>query len=239
MLGPRTMPMLLHCLILYIIPISTLSWAQYHSQGDRPTICRRRYTVTWNTCYYKCITDTHNYYQKYPDGTQCVFSRQPVILGRCLHGHCRKGASRPTRPSYCPPPQQAGGYVTGCQYPCSGHPRKMGAHPSGTPCIQLNRGGRLQGKAGICKNGECVAYDLLDDPGSIKAVAEVFAPKYKQCPDKEHLGKNALFDCRRYCKIKDGWYFGFYTSNSTCQFLDRNRLGWCCNGKCHEKMHCA
>ncbi|XP_049511977.1 uncharacterized protein LOC125940204 [Dermacentor silvarum] len=233
------MPKLLHFLICYVISISAISWAQYYSHGDRHMNCRKRYTITWNPCLYECHTGTRLYLLKYPDGTHCIVSSKPLILGRCIQGHCRKDAVRPTRPSLCNPPQKVVGYVPGCQYRCPGNTGKMGAYPYGTPCIQLSGIGKLQGRAGICKNGDCIAHDLLDGREAAQQVAGVFAENYRKCPDKEHLGKNALFDCHRYCKTEGGWHFGFYTSNSTCQMINRHRLGWCCEGECHEKMACA
>ncbi|XP_037525033.1 uncharacterized protein LOC119402037 isoform X2 [Rhipicephalus sanguineus] len=196
-----------------VVPCAAYNYGNYGHYGYANNLCRGgRYTAPWNPCKYKCVTNAgHYYYNSYPDGTVCILKQRPLEIGLCEKGQCRKGVTRRPRPNSCDPPKN----------------------------VPVNSQGNRHGVAGICQNGDCIAHYLLDDHGTTEAVSKIFAQEYKNCTDKEHLGKSALYDCHRYCKVGGGWYFGHYTSNSTCQFHDRNRLGWCCEGYCHEKMGCA
>uniref|UniRef100_A0A224YB76 Basic tail secreted protein n=1 Tax=Rhipicephalus zambeziensis TaxID=60191 RepID=A0A224YB76_9ACAR len=232
---------LLHCLsstLLIFISIYGATCTAYN-YGYVNNPCRRgRYTTTWNSCKYYCVYNDRPYYFDYPNGTQCVISyHRRTLYGRCYGGRCIIGATRSPRPSHCDPPKHKG-YAQGCQFPCPGT-RRVGSYPEGTPCIRVNSRGKREGKAGICISGDCIQYDHLDGRRGIEAAQNVFAKEYEKCPDKEHLGKNALFDCHNFCQTDDGWYFGYYTSNSTCQMLTEDRLGWCCKKVCHREKHCG
>ncbi|XP_075727787.1 uncharacterized protein LOC142768985 isoform X2 [Rhipicephalus microplus] len=235
---PEAVGKLLLGLLCYVFSINGVSCVQDNYGYTNKVCIRGRYPVSRNPCMFLCRTMTASYYFYYPDGTQCVFSHRPFVLGRCWSGVCRKGASRPPRPSHCKPPNHKG-YARGCQFPCRDGTRRVGAYPDETTCINVNSNDKREGVAGVCRNGECVEYYLLDKPEATIAVQRVFAKEYEKCPEKEHVGRNALSDCHNFCKSNGDWYFGYYTSNSTCQMPTVNRLGWCCGKDCHREKYCG
>lgn len=205
------------------------------------------------SCNYLCCTNKGWLLGQFLDLTPCWLKWPRHAIGQCLRGNCVSApggeapglpSNRPSRPlkplvPSCNQLPPINGYVTACVYPCLSEydVQVVRKYAEGTPCLMIAKNGKPAGPAGICVKGQCIGYDN-DDVWNSQLEERVFQKSLKKCPDKPYFGRRALFDCHTYCKIGSAWYYGSYTSNTTCQLLDQNRLGWCCNGICHYNMNC-
>ncbi|KAL1474916.1 hypothetical protein MTO96_037665 [Rhipicephalus appendiculatus] len=148
--------------MLIVISISGGCCTAYN-YGYGNNVCRGgRYPVRWNPCIYLCINNNVGRYRNYPDGTQCFFIvNRRTVSGRCFEGQCYRGATRPPPKKHCNHPYKGKGYAPNCQYPCPDDKRRTGSYPSGTPCIKVNSDGKREGAPGVCRNGDCITFELL------------------------------------------------------------------------------
>ncbi|XP_049511858.1 uncharacterized protein LOC119464789 isoform X1 [Dermacentor silvarum] len=200
------------------------------------------------TCYYAC-TDGGNRLRRgmHTDGTPCLHPRTGKI-GQCMRGVCiLKQDEGPYFNSTadndrCDGQYHGKGYAPRCQYTCNHHGRRKQMHyHAGTPCIRLDEEGEPVGNAGICWQGVCTPYDKLEarHPNIKK---KVFPRMYHKCQDKDHFGRNNLWDCYYYCLQRNEWFYGYYKSdyNSRCERVGPQRKsGYCCKGECIPKANCG
>lgn len=208
-------------------------------------------------CSYRCCLNNGWVRGQFPDETPCWLKRRTRTIGACMRGNCISwsafpGSSipgRPARPIPTPPEPlpscneivTAAGYAKGCSYKClaSINHIQMKPYPEGTPCLEIDQArNKPASTAGLCLEGKCVShYDIKGDYPTV--MAKVYPANLLRCPEKVHLGRNAVFNCRYHCMLGDTWFFGTYMANTTCQTDDPALLGWCCKDKCYPEMWCG
>lgn len=215
---------------------------------------RLRQNFVQQSCYYYCCAGGKWYRGMFSPGTRCKLQPPRRGIGQCLRGVCTSSSgggipSQPSRPFPSPPETLPScneivstvGYITSCSYSCrsSSGGMETSFHAGGTPCIELNeQGTKPNGPAGLCSGAKCIPYyDIDGDAATVSR--KVFPGRLSGCPEKPFLGRMAVSDCHYYCKLEGYWFYGSYTSNTTCQTENPNLLGWCCHGYCHHKMWCG
>lgn len=206
------------------------------------------------SCYYRCCSGWNWYRGQFPDGTRCLRQRITRAVGQCMRGNCisltgggTPGAppTYPSRPSVvlpsCNDIPVTVGYAQSCQVSCISdlNVAIKQNYPNNVPCLEIRpTGDKPASVAGLCREGKCIPYFNLDE-GEINVFRKVFPSSLYKCPEKIYLGKNAVYNCRHYCKQENKWFFGSLMGNTTCQGDDPNRTGWCCKGDCHTEMWCG
>lgn len=206
------------------------------------------------SCYYHCCHGQEWYRGQFADTTPCLRGRRSRVVGQCMRGNCISltGGGEPglppfypTRPSVllpsCNQIPVIDGYAKSCNYSCIynfGVEIKQN-YPDDVPCLEIRPGGdKPASAAGLCKGGQCVPYFNLDD-GETNVFEKVFPRSHYKCLEKVYLGRNAVQNCRYYCKQGNSWFYGSYMGNTTCQGDDPYRTGWCCKGDCNNAMWCG
>lgn len=178
-------------------------------------------------CYALTYVWRHGWkYIFHPEGTPCWLSWIRRNVGYCSEGKCIPN-NTPGMPG-CSEVHNGEGYPTKCNSTTC----------DGVPCINVFTKPH-HAIAGICKNGICVSfYELTYEEQRL-----AHPHHYRNCPEKEHYGRVVLSNCHHYCKVRDAWYYGYYSSNvtSSCNLAvprPNQIIGWCCQGRCIRMAHC-
>uniref|UniRef100_L7M9P9 Putative tick 18.3 kDa family protein n=1 Tax=Rhipicephalus pulchellus TaxID=72859 RepID=L7M9P9_RHIPC len=236
--------------VALVLPCVCIAWHRYPSWSCKVVLHSNQRKTN---CIYRCLSDNGQWKQgTHSDGTPCLDRRSPGRHAECIRGLCI--VKEDTGPSFntthhpqvlpaCDGQYHGKGYAPTCRYTCANHDgtRRTMTYLYGTPCLPIDQYGKRAGNAGICDRGRCIQYDEL--VSKFPTIEKKVHPAiYNRCPEKDHYGRNTLFSCYYYCKDKDWWFYGYYSSsvNSACElFRPDHRLGWCCKGSCITQPNCG
>uniref|UniRef100_A0A224Y1N8 Basic tail secreted protein n=1 Tax=Rhipicephalus zambeziensis TaxID=60191 RepID=A0A224Y1N8_9ACAR len=225
--------------LLLLVLTENIVDTQYSVEPPPMVYSSTVYQAPKSFCYYLYWDGWRLRSAYYEDGTPCWYFHWGRKVGQCFHGKCARQPVKPQIP--CDGIHHAPGYATSCMYTCTiGNQNIDMPYKNQTPCLPVDESGRRVGGAGICVGGNCKpSYDLTSEEEKVAHPEDL-----RQCPDKEHTGRNILTSCYYYCQRNGSWYTGHYDSQPTSGCDLRNPtpqqpLGWCCQGDCIKKHNCG